>query len=216
MTKKKRYQTFVEYFSHHMPDATTELKYNTSFELLVAVILSAQCTDKRINQITPPLFRDFPSPKAMADQTPAILFPYIKSVSYPYSKATYLVNMARILTEKWNGIIPASRKLLEQLPGVGRKTANVILSVVYEQPAMPVDTHVIRVSKRLGLVSNQALTPLSIEKELVKNLPTQYIIRAHHWLILHGRYVCLARKPRCASCPLKSWCLYYETMNTNA
>lgn len=210
MLKKDRYRAFVEYFSTHNPDAQTELNYSNPYELLVAVILSAQCTDKRINQITPALFERFPVVEALAAASVDEVFSYIRSVSYPNNKAKHLVGMANMLIEKFNGEVPEQIEDLIKLPGVGRKTANVISSVVYNKPAMAVDTHVFRVSNRLGLTS-RATTPLAVEKQLVKFLPEETIAVAHHWLILHGRYICLARKPKCEICPITYMCKYYET-----
>lgn len=210
MLKKDRYRAFVEYFSTHNPDAQTELNYSNPYELLIAVILSAQCTDKRINQITPALFERFPVVEALAAASVDEVFSYIRSVSYPNNKAKHLVGMANMLIEKFNGEVPEQIEDLIKLPGVGRKTANVISSVVYNKPAMAVDTHVFRVSNRLGLTS-RATTPLAVEKQLVKFLPEETIAVAHHWLILHGRYICLARKPKCEICPITYMCKYYET-----
>ena len=209
MTKKELYQKVIEYFQATMPVAETELHYNTPFELLVAVILSAQCTDKRVNQITPALFRDYPIPEAMAAASPETLFEYIKSVSYPNNKARHLAGMARMLMQEYQGIIPDTLEELTRLPGVGRKTANVIQSVLFNKAAMAVDTHVFRVSHRLGLVSDKCTTPFSVEKELVKHIPEAEIPIAHHWLILHGRYVCQARTPQCDNCGLQLMCKYY-------
>lgn len=208
MLKKERYRAFVEHFSKHQPNAETELHYNNPFQLLIAVILSAQCTDKRINMVTPALFARFPTPQSLADVTSDIVFDYIKSISYPNNKAKHLVGMAKVLLEEFNGVIPSTVEELMRLPGVGRKTANVIASVVFNQPAMAVDTHVFRVSRRIGLTS--AKTVLAVEKDLVKNLPEDKIYIAHHWLILHGRYICVARKPKCSICPLTSFCRFYE------
>lgn len=208
MLKKDRYKHFVEYFSKNQPQAETELHYNNPYQLLVAVILSAQCTDKRINQVTPALFERFPNAKALADTTPDIVFDYIRSVSYPNSKAKHLVGMANILLNEFNDVVPSDIKDLQKMPGVGRKTANVIASVVYDAPAMAVDTHVFRVANRLGLTKGK--TPLAVEKDLVKNLPEYTIAVAHHWLILHGRYICLARTPKCEKCELTSFCQYFE------
>jgi len=208
MLKKDRYKAFVEYFSKHQPNAETELHYNNPFQLLIAVILSAQCTDKRINMVTPALFERFPTPQSLADTTPDIVFDYIKSVSYPNNKAKHLVGMAKVLVEEFNGVIPATVNELIRLPGVGRKTANVIVSVVFNLPAMAVDTHVFRVSRRIGLTNGK--TVLAVEKDLVKNLPEETIYIAHHWLILHGRYICVARKPKCEICPLTSFCRFYQ------
>lgn len=209
MLKKDRYKAFVEYFSKNNPDAQTELNYGNPFELLVAVILSAQCTDKRINQVTPALFERYPEPESLAASSPEEVFTYIRSVSYPNNKAKHLVGMAKKLLEEFEGQVPEKVEDLVKLPGVGRKTANVISSVVYNNPAMAVDTHVFRVSNRIGLTHN-AKTPLATEKQLVKFLPEDTIAVAHHWLILHGRYICLARKPKCEVCPITHFCKYYE------
>ncbi len=210
MTRKERFQAVVELFKQTNPDADTELEYNDPYQLLVAVILSAQCTDERINKVTPALFERFPTPRHLALAQPEEVYPYIKSVTYPNSKARHLVGMARKLVEEFDGQVPSDVKDLQKLPGVGRKTANVIASVIYNQPTMAVDTHVFRVSKRLGLVNQNAKTPLEVEKQLVKYLKKEDIPRAHHWLILHGRYVCLARRPRCEECRLTHLCRYYE------
>lgn len=215
MTKKERYTHLVDYFSTHQPNAETELHYSNPFELLVAVVLSAQCTDKRVNMHTPKLFHDFPTPEALAKVDYDILFPYIKSISFPGNKTKHLIGLAKLLVEQYNSVVPENIEELQKLPGVGRKTANVIASVIYNQPAMAVDTHVFRVSKRLGLVSNTAKTPLEVEKVLVKHIPKEFIAKAHHWLILHGRYICVARKPKCDECPLTQWCKYYETVVAN-
>ena len=191
-----------------MPIAETELHYQSPFQLLVAVILSAQCTDKRVNMVTPALFDAFPTPEAMAVSAPEAVFEYVKSVSYPNNKARHLVGMAKMLMERFNGKVPSGREELMQLPGVGRKTANVIASVVFDLPAMAVDTHVFRVANRIGLAT--AKTPYATEQELVKNFPSEILSKAHHWLILHGRYVCLARRPRCETCGLFSICRYFK------
>ena len=214
MLKKDRYKAFVQYFSEHQPHAETELHYNNPFQLLVAVILSAQCTDKRINQVTPALFERFSTPESLAEVSPDIVFDYIRSVSYPNNKAKHLVGMARTLVAEFGGKVPATVAELIRLPGVGRKTANVIVSVVYNLPAMAVDTHVFRVSRRIGLTNGK--TVLAVEKDLVKNLPEDKIYIAHHWLILHGRYVCIARKPKCEICPLQFFCRYFEKNKTAA
>ncbi len=214
MLKKDRYKAFVQYFSEHQPHAETELHYNNPFQLLVAVILSAQCTDKRINQVTPALFERFSTPESLAEVSPDIVFDYIRSVSYPNNKAKHLVGMARTLVAEFGGKVPATVAELIRLPGVGRKTANVIVSVVYNLPAMAVDTHVFRVSRRIGLTNGK--TVLAVEKDLVKNLPEDKIYIAHHWLILHGRYVCVARKPKCEICPLQFFCRYFEKNKTLA
>ena len=207
MLKKDRYKAFVQYFSEHQPHAETELHYNNPFQLLIAVILSAQCTDKRINQVTPALFERFPTPESLAEVSADIVFDYIRSVSYPNNKAKHLVGMAQTLLAEFGGKIPGTVAELIRLPGVGRKTANVIVSVVYNLPAMAVDTHVFRVSRRIGLTNGK--TVLSVEKDLVKNLPEDKIYIAHHWLILHGRYICVARRPKCEICPLQSFCRYF-------
>lgn len=213
MLKKDRYKAFVDYFSSHQPDAETELNYSNPFELLVAVILSAQCTDKRINQVTPKLFERFPDPHSLAQSTAEEVFSYIRSVSYPNNKSKHLVGMAKKLLEDFNGIVPSDVDDLQKMPGVGRKTANVIASVIYNAPAMAVDTHVFRVANRIGL-TNKAKTPLAVEKQLVKYLPQDKIHVAHHWLILHGRYICIARNPKCGICPLTWFCKYYEQSQT--
>lgn len=209
MLKKDRYKAFVDYFSTHQPEAETELHYNNPYELLVAVILSAQCTDKRINLVTPALFERFPNPQSLASSTPEDVFQYIRSVSYPNNKAKHLVGMAQALVGNFGGEVPSNIDDLQTMPGVGRKTANVIASVIHQAPAMAVDTHVFRVANRIGLTQH-AKTPLSVEKQLVKNLPKDKIHIAHHWLILHGRYICIARKPKCTICPLTNFCKYYE------
>lgn len=211
MLKKERYRLFVAHFSARQPNAETELHYNNPFQLLVAVILSAQCTDKRINQVTPALFHRFPNARALAETTPDIVFDYIRSVSYPNNKAKHLVGMANILLHEFNNEVPSDVDQLQKMPGVGRKTANVIASVIYNAPAMAVDTHVFRVSNRIGLTTGK--TPLAVEKDLVKHLPEHTIHVAHHWLILHGRYVCVARSPKCSICEITHFCRYYQTLN---
>lgn len=208
MTKKEQYKHIIAYFLKHQPDAKTELDYNTNFQLLIAVILSAQCTDKRVNMVTPTLFLNFPDAKSMAQAEVDEIFFFIQTISYPNSKANYLVETAKILTEKYAGEPPQSIERLQELPGVGRKTANVVVSVCYDIPAMAVDTHVQRVSNRLGLVKTK--TPLATEKELVKHIPEKYLNSAHHWLILHGRYVCTAKKPKCSKCPISAWCKFKD------
>jgi endonuclease-3 len=213
MLKADRYKHFVEYFSKNQPNPVTELHYDNPFQLLVAVILSAQCTDKRINQVTPALFERFPTPEALAASTPDEVFTYIRSVSYPNNKAKHLVGMARILVDVFNSEVPSGIDNLQKMPGVGRKTANVIASVVFEEPAMAVDTHVFRVANRIGLTNN-ATTPLAVEKQLIQHIPKEHIAVAHHWLILHGRYICVARSPKCDICPLTWFCRYYERNNT--
>jgi endonuclease-3 len=211
--RKDRYRAFVDYFSSHQPDAETELKYSNPFELLIAVILSAQCTDKRINQITPKLFERFPDPQSLSISTTEDVFQYIRSVSYPNNKAKHLVGMAKKLLEEFNGVVPSHIDDLQKMPGVGRKTANVIASVIYNAPAMAVDTHVFRVANRIGLTLN-AKTPLAVEKQLVQFIPQDKIHVAHHWLILHGRYICVARNPKCNICPLTWFCKFYEQTHT--
>lgn len=210
MTKKERFSAFVDYFKEYSPEAETELTYQNPYELLVAVILSAQCTDKRINQVTPAIFRDFPTPELLALSSFDELFPYIRSVSYPNNKTKHLLGMAKMLVTDFGGHVPERIEDLQKLPGVGRKTANVIASVVFNQPAMAVDTHVFRVSKRLGLATQNAKTPLEVEKQLIRHIPKEHIAKAHHWLILHGRYVCLARKPKCNECKISYMCRYFE------
>lgn len=209
MTLKERYDAVIGYFRTHVPVAETELHYSNPYELIVAVILSAQCTDKRINQVTPKLFRDFPTVEALAASNPDTIFQYIRSVSYPNNKAKHLVNMANMLLTDFKGEIPSEIDELVKLPGVGRKTANVVASVIYEKPAMAVDTHVFRVSNRIGLT--KARTPLQSEQQLVRHIPQEFIATAHHWLILHGRYICVARNPKCGICPLTAWCRYFKT-----
>jgi endonuclease III len=209
MTKKERYSFIIDYFTQHAPDAETELLYDNPFQLLVAVILSAQCTDKRVNITTPAIFERFPDPESMAAAHFDELFPLIRSISYPNNKTKHLVGMANMLMNDFNGTVPMTVDELVKLPGVGRKTANVITSVIDEQPNMAVDTHVFRVSARLGLTTN-ATTPLATEKQLIKNIPGQYVHKAHHWLILHGRYTCTARNPKCSECGLKGICKYYK------
>lgn len=194
-----------------MPDADTELKYNDPFHLIVAVILSAQCTDKRVNEITPELLKAYPTPQKMAEASSSEIFEFIKSCSYPNNKAKYLSGMSRMLTDHFGGIVPDDIEELQKLPGVGRKSANVIASVVFNKPAMAVDTHVFRVASRIGLTLNSK-TPLDTEKQLVQFIPEELLPKAHHWLILHGRYICLARKPKCDECGLKSVCNYYNSV----
>ena len=210
MRKEERYKGVLDWFQANVPVAETELHYANPYQLLIAVILSAQCTDKRVNQITPALFEAFPTPEVLAASTPEVVFEYIRSVSYPNNKAKHLVGMAHVLMKEFQGVVPSDVDELQKLPGVGRKTANVIASVVFDKPAMAVDTHVFRVSNRIGLTTNSK-TPLQTERELVKQIPEHLIPIAHHWLILHGRYVCLARKPKCESCGLKPWCKYFQT-----
>lgn len=209
MKKAERYKHILSWFKENMPVAETELRYSSPYELLVAVILSAQCTDKRVNMVTPALFEAFPTPEVLALATPEYVFEYIKSISYPNNKAKHLVGMAKKLVGDFGGQVPDTLEALESLPGVGRKTANVMLIVAFNKPAMPVDTHVFRVSNRLGLTNNSK-TPLETEKELLRNIPQELLHLAHHWLILHGRYVCVARKPKCTECGLSQWCKYFS------
>ena len=206
MTKTERYERFMAYFQEAMPEANTELHYKNPFQLLCAVMLSAQCTDKRVNMVTPALFEAYPTPQTMSVATKEEVLHYVKSVSYPNSKAEHLVQMAQLLTEKHNGEVPADFDALVALPGVGRKTANVMLSVAWGEARMAVDTHVFRVSHRIGLVSDKCTTPYAVEMELVKNIPDELIPRAHHWLILHGRYVCKSQKPQCGKCGIRAFC----------
>ncbi len=209
MKREERYQKFIAYFSEHRPIAETELVYENPYQLLVSVILSAQCTDKRVNMTTPALFKAFPTVEVMAASSQEEIFQYIKSISYPNNKAKHLLGMAKMLVNDFGGEVPNDVELLQKLPGVGRKTANVIVSVVFNQASMPVDTHVFRVAARIGLTIN-AKTPRAAEDQLVKYLPKEKIPIAHHWLILHGRYVCLARKPKCMECGITTICKYYE------
>lgn len=208
MTRKERYEAVISWFEEHMPVAETELHYESPFELLVAVILSAQCTDKRVNLITPRLFKQYPTAEVMARAEVEDIFELIRSVSYPNAKAKYLVATSKLLVERFCGEVPESREELMKLPGVGRKTANVIASVIYGRPTMAVDTHVFRVANRIGLTTNSK-TPLETELTLVRYIPGSLIPKAHHWLILHGRYVCVARKPHCSECGLAPYCRYY-------
>ena len=210
MTKRERYGAVVAYFEEEMPVAETELRFDNVFQLLVAVVLSAQCTDKRVNMVTPALFEAFPTAEAMAAASEEEVLAKVRSVSYPNSKARHLVATARMLTERFNGQVPETLEELTQLPGVGRKTANVVMSVAFGQARMAVDTHVFRVSHRLGLVGERAKTPLAVELELVRHFPEALIPKAHHWLILHGRYVCTALKPRCMECGLQRVCVHYN------
>lgn len=209
MKIQERYNFVVSWFQKNMPVAETELHFTSPYELLVAVILSAQCTDKRVNMVTPELFRRFPDAATLAASSSDEVFTFIKSISYPNNKAKHLVGMAKMLTEDFAGQVPSDVEQLQKLPGVGRKTANVIASVVYEKPAMAVDTHVFRVAARLGLTRG-AKNPLQAEKQLIKHLPESAVATAHHWLILHGRYVCLARNPKCGECGLTEICNYYS------
>ncbi len=210
MTKKERYAFVIDWFQKNMPDAKTELHYKNPFQLLVAVILSAQCTDKRVNLVTPALFKAFPGPESLAKAEFEDVEPFIKSVSFANNKTKHIIGMAQMLLEKYKGKVPDTIEELVELPGVGRKTANVIVSVVYNKPGMAVDTHVFRVSARIGLVTN-AKIPLQTEEQLVVNIPQNLLAIAHHWLILHGRYICVARRPKCEKCGLKPACKYFQT-----
>lgn len=212
MKRKERYEIVIDHFQKNIPVAETELEYSNPFELLVAVILSAQCTDKRVNQTTPEIFKRFPTPTALADADFDTLFPLIKSISYPNNKTKHLIGMANMLLKDFGGEVPMTVEELVKLPGVGRKTANVITSVIDQQPNMAVDTHVFRVSARLGLTRG-AKTPLAAEKQLIQYIPSELVHKAHHWLILHGRYTCLARNPKCEACRLTSICLHFKKIN---
>jgi endonuclease-3 len=208
MTKKQRYNYIIDYFSKYNPNAASELKYENAYQLLVAVILSAQCTDKRVNMVTPSLLKAYPTPKDLKEASMEDVFRFIKSVSYPNNKAKHLKGMATVLVDDFQGVVPDNVNDLQKLPGVGRKTANVIASVIFNKPTMAVDTHVFRVSNRIGLVTN-AKTTLETEKQLVKNISENIIPLAHHWLILHGRYVCIARNPKCEQCEISEACKYF-------
>ena len=211
MKKQEIYDKLIAFFEQNMPNVETELQYESPFQLLVAVILSAQCTDKRVNIITPPLFRDFPTAEVMAETTPEVMYEYVKSVSYPNNKAKHLVGMAKMLMKDFGGEVPDNLDDLVKLPGVGRKTANVIQAVVYQKAAFAVDTHIFRVSHRLGLVTDKDTTPYAVEKELTKHFPDEIIPKAHHWLLLHGRYICQARVPKCEKCGIKELCKYFKS-----
>jgi endonuclease-3 len=210
MTRKERYHFVIDFFQKNAPDAETELEYEDPYELIVAVILSAQCTDKRVNLTTPAIFEKYPDVNSLSNASFDDLFPLIKSISYPNNKTKHLIGMATMVMKKFGGKIPMTVEELMQLPGVGRKTANVVTSVIELQPNMPVDTHIFRVSKRIGLVPEVAKTPLAVEKELVKNIPKELIHKAHHWLILHGRYICVARNPKCLECGIRVVCLFFH------
>jgi len=212
MKKEELFNKFIDYFSNNQPFAETELHYDSPFHLLISVILSAQCTDKRVNIITPALFKKFPTPKSLAKSSYSEVYAFVKSCSYPNNKAKHLVEMAKTLVADFNSIMPSDVEELQKIPGVGRKTANVIASVVFKKPVMAVDTHVFRVSARIGLTT-KAKTPLDAEKQLVRYIPEKYIATAHHWLILHGRYICVARKPKCENCGISGFCKYFKTNN---
>jgi len=209
MTKKERFEKIIDFFKETNPEAKTELQYFDAYELLVAVILSAQCTDKRVNMITPKFFEQFPTAEVLANSNPEAVYEIIKSCSYPNSKSRNLVGMAKVLFRDFGGIVPDQVEELVKMPGVGRKTANVVASVVFNKPAMAVDTHVFRVSERIGLTT-KAKNPFEAEKQLVKYIPEDLVAKAHHWLILHGRYVCKARKPKCDECQISQYCAFYE------
>jgi len=209
MFRNERFEKIIDYFSTHHPSAETELEYTNPYELIVSVILSAQCTDKRVNMTTPALFKKFPTVQSLAESTSEKVFPLIKSISYPNNKSKHLVGMAKMLVNDFGGVVPSDVDELQKLPGVGRKTANVVASVVYDKPTMAVDTHVFRISARIGLTVN-AKNPYQTEMQLIKYIPENKISIAHHWLILHGRYVCTARNPKCLACGIKSFCNYYE------
>ncbi len=211
MTKKERFNSIIGWFAENQPVAQSELHFANPYQLLVAVILSAQCTDRRVNLVTPPLFERFPTPAALSSASFDDVYPYVKSVSYPNAKARHLIAMARMLMADYNGEVPADIDALMRLPGVGRKTANVIASIVYDKPVIAVDTHVFRVAHRLGLSNGS--TPFAVEQDLERYIPVEQRAISHHWLILHGRYVCVARKPKCAECPLTAWCLSYPLLN---
>ena len=214
MTQKERYEGVIGWFKENQPDPRTELEYDTPFHLLLSVILSAQCTDKRVNMVTPPLFEAYPDPASLARATEEEVFPYIKSVTFPNNKTRHLIRAAKVLVEEFGGEMPSDIDSLMKLPGVGRKTANVMLAVVWNKAAMAVDTHVFRVSNRIGLTTDSK-TPEATEKTLVKNIPSELLSRAHHWLILHGRYVCKARKPECQECGIRQWCRMYASAGSS-
>lgn len=212
MTLKQRYEGVIEWFSQNVPVAETELVFDNAYQLLVATILAAQCTDKRVNMTTPALFDKYPTPQHLAEADPEEVFQYIRSISYPNNKAKHLVNMARMVMGEFAGEIPSDLDLLQRLPGVGRKTANVMGAVFFHKNVMPVDTHVFRVSARIGLTVG-AKNPLQTEMQLTRHIPAELLPLAHHWLILHGRYVCVARKPHCDKCGITEWCKYYKDNN---
>lgn len=213
MLRQQRYDIIIDWFEKNLPAPETELLYSDPFSLLVAVVLSAQCTDKRVNMVTPALMEAYPNPETMAAATSDEIFKYIRSISYPNNKAKHLVGLAQMLVNEYQSKVPDTVQELTRLPGVGRKTANVIVSVIYNQPAMAVDTHVFRVSKRIGLVNANLSTPLKVEEGLMRYLPKEIVPKAHHWLILHGRYTCLARTPKCTECGISMACKYFEKAN---
>ncbi len=213
MTKKERYAGILDYFERTQPPTETELDYGSPFQLLVAVVLSAQCTDKRVNIVTPALFKDYPTAEVMAEATPEVIYEYIKSVSYPNNKAKHLVGLAQMLVKVFHGELPGTMEELVRLPGVGRKTANVILAIIFGQAALAVDTHVFRVSHRLGLVPATCKTPLAVELELKRNIEERLVAPSHYWLLIHGRYTCLARNPRCENCDIRVYCKEFLRRN---
>jgi endonuclease III len=210
MRKSERFKHLIAYFTTHFPEPETELQYTNAYELIVAVVLSAQCTDKRVNMVTPALLEQFPTPEHLAAASAEEILPFIKSISYPNNKARHLAGLGKMLVSQFQGEVPSTVEDLQKLPGVGRKTANVIASVIYNQPAMAVDTHVFRVSKRLGLATKNAHTPREVENQLMKYIPLNLVPKAHHWLILHGRYICVARRPKCEECALTFFCQFYQ------
>lgn len=215
MTTAERYKGIIGWFKKNVPAPESELNFGSPYELLVSVILSAQCTDKRVNMVTPELFKKFPTAKKLAAAEIDEIYEYIKSISYPNNKAKNLKGMAVMLTEKFNNVLPSDVDTLQELPGVGKKTANVVASIIYNKPVIAVDTHVFRVAKRIGLAKSTSKTPLEVELQLEKNIPEELRATAHHWLILHGRYICVARKPKCEECGLTKWCKYYSTNTKN-
>ncbi|MDR3137876.1 MAG: endonuclease III [Tannerellaceae bacterium] len=213
MTREERYNGVLNWFEKNVPTAESELRHANAFQFLIAVMLSAQCTDKRVNSVTPALFDAFPTPQSLAAVSPKEVYPYIRSVSYPNNKAGHLVGMAQMLVNEFGGRVPSGVDELQRLPGVGRKTANVVAGVIYNVPTMPVDTHVFRVSNRIGLTLNSK-TPLETERELTRFIPSRLLTKAHHWFILHGRYICTARRPHCKDCNIHPWCNYFTTSLT--
>ncbi len=214
MTRKERFNAIIGWFAENRPIAQSELHFGNPYQLLVAVILSAQCTDKRVNIVTPPLFERFPTPESLAAASFDEVYPFVKSVSYPNAKARHLIAMAQMLVQDYGGVVPSDIELLMRMPGVGRKTANVIASIVYDKPVIAVDTHVFRVAHRLGL--SDGSTPLAVERDLERHIPPEQRAVSHHWLILHGRYICTARRPRCSQCPLTAWCREFPLLNADS
>ncbi len=214
MTRKERFNAIIGWFAENRPIAQSELHFGNPYQLLVAVILSAQCTDKRVNIVTPPLFERFPTPESLAAASFDEVYPFVKSVSYPNAKARHLIAMGQMLVQDYGGVVPSDIELLMRMPGVGRKTANVIASIVYDKPVIAVDTHVFRVAHRLGL--SDGSTPLAVERDLERHIPPEQRAVSHHWLILHGRYICTARRPRCSQCPLTAWCREFPLLNADS